>query len=322
MTVPTKLDAAQPLVDDHDRPVPLSERYRKSFIATLSWSAFAILIAIGSWGQSNIALTLTEMSYPTAIIVPGSMLLAIYWFYQFLRSERLLNFASSEFAFGLTASSLAEALEAFKVRVELKTAEIGMMTAVKEPDFQEAKMALLENEVMLNDIATRLSSSLIHEWGGNVRHAINENNKQMRDENSSMLIKAISELQSFLGVERDKIFEKARRQRQLINIWDARFDAVHKAGTDALERVKIETKSITDAADKLHDISSQISQKDANDMRTLEYWPARICLAAAVFAGVINLCFGAFVSFGPVCDAGTHSSLCVLPEWQDRWAQR
>ncbi|MBU7579035.1 MAG: hypothetical protein KAF27_00985, partial [Porphyrobacter sp.] len=96
--------------EDRDKPIPVSERYRKSLVTTLTWSTLSLLTALGSYELDKVSLPLTQLKYSTPWLVIGVFLASFFWFMQFRRSERLLKLASSEFAFNHRSSTLSEAL--------------------------------------------------------------------------------------------------------------------------------------------------------------------------------------------------------------------
>lgn len=289
MNVPASREAVQSQGEDRDKPIPVSERYRKSFVATLTWSSFACLLALGSCGQDQIVLALTQMKYPTWFAVSASCVLAVYWFCQFFRAERMLSFASSEFAFGNLASDLAESLEKFRQKVILKTAEIEMMKSVNIPDISDGRLVFSKSEVLLRDFLDNLNSTGINVAAGDLQGAIRQNYADLEKSSSENLMKSLGVFLGSINEKSKEVSNVIQENIKLSKIWEERDAETYKVGSAALVRLELETKEITEAADRINSISSQISLRDVQEMRALEYWPARIMLAAACLAAGYNI---------------------------------
>lgn len=311
MTAPASPDSDQPHLDDRDKPIPVSERYRKSFIATLTWSSLAILIAVGSLGRENVILPLTQMTYSTSLAVIVSFFFAVYWFLHFHRSEKLLEIASSEFSVGLSASSLPQALEAFRQQVLAKTYEIGVMEGVKEPYFTDGRMALLESEALLNELINRLGGHSINEYGGNVKHFIEKNKKDLQIENQKQLSTAIDLLIKDISNKIENVSDISRRQREIVKIWDDTVDAIESSGRSAFQQMEAKLKDVTEVAKKLNETSSQISNREKKYMFYLEYLTSRIWLGAAAIAGLYNITSNHPSAQASMCGSGQAVTLCV-----------
>jgi hypothetical protein len=279
--------------EDRDEPIPISERYRKSFIGTMTWSGLATLIAIGSIEEAYVTLPSTQMKYPTLILVSGFALAAVYWFVHFLRSERILKLASSQFAFDHSSSTLSEALNGFRNEVIAKTTVIAQMNAVKEPEFSQARLLLDSSFQLLIDFESHINTSLVHEYANNLLHAVKNSNEYL-EENS------VRGLEESTRHYRDYFTETAKKAQALIkehsdNLlrWGPYSDHLVQSAAIAYEKIQQETQKIIDVAATLQVAAAEIDKRDKRLSFWLEWVPARAMLGIALIASAYNIWHGA-----------------------------